>query len=282
MTVCTSLLCEKMKSLIIFTDLDGTLLNHDDYSYADALPAIEELKKNKIPLIMTTSKTRAEIQQYVEELQMDSPIIAENGAVVFLGGEVMRRGPEYEELTELLEKVKQEHRFQFLSFNEMSVRGVAEDTGLPLEKAEKAKQREATEPLKWLDSEDNLRHFAEVLRENKLTLIKGGRYYHVMDEGASKGKAAQAVKERLCSACQSVGLGDSPNDFSLLEFVDIPVVVRHHTGVHKVPPELSIGFPKDFSGGLIQKFVKDKKILLTEEPGALGWNRAVLEILRSQ
>ena len=45
----------------IFTDLDGTLLDHDTYSWAPAAPAIERIKKLGIPLIAISSKTLAEL-----------------------------------------------------------------------------------------------------------------------------------------------------------------------------------------------------------------------------
>ncbi|RLI93151.1 MAG: hypothetical protein DRO95_00515, partial [Candidatus Altiarchaeales archaeon] len=45
---------------IIFTDLDGTLID-EEYSYRDAEDALSIIKKREIPLILCTSKTRAEI-----------------------------------------------------------------------------------------------------------------------------------------------------------------------------------------------------------------------------
>ncbi len=42
---------------LVFTDLDGTLLNHDDYSWEAARPALEELQRQSIPLILVSSKT---------------------------------------------------------------------------------------------------------------------------------------------------------------------------------------------------------------------------------
>ncbi|MCG7852909.1 MAG: HAD hydrolase family protein, partial [Methanosarcinaceae archaeon] len=47
---------------VVFTDLDGTLIDHDTYSYKAARPALAALKKQGIPLIFCTSKTRAEIE----------------------------------------------------------------------------------------------------------------------------------------------------------------------------------------------------------------------------
>ena len=48
-------------TMLVFTDLDGTLLDHNDYGYGPALPALTELKARDIPLVLASSKTAAEI-----------------------------------------------------------------------------------------------------------------------------------------------------------------------------------------------------------------------------
>ena len=53
---------------LIFTDLDGTLLDYKTYSYKKASKALSLIKKDKIPLIFCTSKTKAEIEYYGKEL----------------------------------------------------------------------------------------------------------------------------------------------------------------------------------------------------------------------
>ena len=52
----------KKPELIIFTDLDGTLLDFR-YSYKEAVPALNLIRKKNIPLIICSSKTRAEIEK---------------------------------------------------------------------------------------------------------------------------------------------------------------------------------------------------------------------------
>ena len=69
---------------IIFTDLDGTFLNHDDYSYQDSLQALNSIFQKEIPLIFTTSKTKIEIEKLQNNLQITEPFIVENGAAIFI------------------------------------------------------------------------------------------------------------------------------------------------------------------------------------------------------
>ena len=72
---------------IIFTDLDGTLLNHHDYSFEEAREAIEYIKKSSIPLIIVTSKTFSEVRVLQEKLGITCPFIVENGSAVYTNKE---------------------------------------------------------------------------------------------------------------------------------------------------------------------------------------------------
>lgn len=69
---------------LVFTDLDGSLLDHHNYSYRDALPQLRALERLQIPVIPATSKTRSEISQLRDELANEHPFITENGAAVLI------------------------------------------------------------------------------------------------------------------------------------------------------------------------------------------------------
>ena len=69
---------------IIFTDLDGTLLDHNTYSFKKAFPALRIIKKKKIPLIICTSKTKGEIEHYRKKLKNNHPFVSENGGAIFI------------------------------------------------------------------------------------------------------------------------------------------------------------------------------------------------------
>ncbi|MDO8862561.1 HAD hydrolase family protein [Haliea sp. E1-2-M8] len=70
--------------LLVFSDLDGSLLDHRDYSFRAALPGLEALREREIPLIFCSSKTRAEIEPLRARLDNRDPFIVENGAAVFI------------------------------------------------------------------------------------------------------------------------------------------------------------------------------------------------------
>ncbi|MBP1733392.1 MAG: mannosyl-3-phosphoglycerate phosphatase, partial [Deltaproteobacteria bacterium] len=66
-------------AIVIFTDLDGTLLDSMTYSFEPARPALRKLKDLGIPLIICSSKTRLEIERYRQEFGSLYPFVAENG-----------------------------------------------------------------------------------------------------------------------------------------------------------------------------------------------------------
>ncbi len=64
---------------VVFTDLDGTLLDHNDYSFSAAEPALERLQQLAVPWVLNTSKTRAELMSLKQRLNNPWPLIVEVG-----------------------------------------------------------------------------------------------------------------------------------------------------------------------------------------------------------
>ena len=64
--------------LIIFTDLDGTLLDWYTYSFEHSQTALRLIKGKGVPLILSSSKNRAEIEVYRRRLENNHPFVSEN------------------------------------------------------------------------------------------------------------------------------------------------------------------------------------------------------------
>ena len=70
---------------LVFSDLDGTLLDTDTYDFTPAKEAIAFLKKQHFPLILCSSKTKAEIEVYHKRMGLKTcPFISENGGAIFI------------------------------------------------------------------------------------------------------------------------------------------------------------------------------------------------------
>jgi HAD superfamily hydrolase (TIGR01484 family) len=74
----TSVTSPKRLLPVVFSDLDGTLLDHETYSFDAARPGLDALKSRGIPLILASSKTRAEMQDLAPQLGA-AGLIFENG-----------------------------------------------------------------------------------------------------------------------------------------------------------------------------------------------------------
>ena len=69
----------KKFSLIIFTDLDGSLLHRDNFKFDEIKDYIKNLIDDGIIIIPNTSKTEKEVEEFIAELGSDLPFISENG-----------------------------------------------------------------------------------------------------------------------------------------------------------------------------------------------------------
>jgi mannosyl-3-phosphoglycerate phosphatase len=265
--------------LLVYTDLDGSLLDHDDYGFAAAQPALSRLRALHIPLIPVTSKTLAEMQVLGQQLGLQHPLIVENGCVICLpdgyfpllekgervaGYRLLRLAPDYTTLLAELRQLRKDHGFRFRGFHDMDADEVARETGLGRAAAELARQRLCSEPLAWQDTDSAMTDFRQALAGRQLRLVKGGRFWHVLSQ-ADKGNAlrqlASMYRAHGLPAFTSLALGDSPNDCSMLQAADIAAVIRHKDG--------SV-MDCDTHGHIIQ----------TTEPGPAGWNTAVLQALQ--
>jgi mannosyl-3-phosphoglycerate phosphatase len=187
--------------LIIFTDLDGSLLNHGDYSHAEAMPALARVKSSGIPLVMTTSKTRREVELLQREMGLREPFIVENGGGIFFPagyGElslaeyeargdyrVVVLGTAYARIRNFLERVRPQ--FGARGFGDMTPAEISELTGLSLEQSALAAEREFTEPF-LLEQPEDLERFTDAAAREGLQVTRGGRFLHLIGRGQDKGR----------------------------------------------------------------------------------------------
>jgi mannosyl-3-phosphoglycerate phosphatase len=285
--------------IAVFTDLDSTLLDHDTYEFAPALPALQRLHKLNIPLIPTSSKTVAEMLQINRRLNNPHPFIAENGCIIALPegyfdqplgtkahiAEIPHPKPYtlltlaalYADVIDILQSLRRQFGFPFQGFDDLSTDEVAELTQLSPPKAKLSKQRLCSEPLLWLGDEASLDTFRTELQKHHLHLLKGGRFWHVFGLGnsdagntdwPSKGLAMRKLldlyQEHGAGHHTTIALGDSPNDIDMLHTADIAIVIRRKDGTHM---------------NYAIESHPDQQLLVSDLPGPAGWNETVSSVL---
>jgi len=234
----------KNDKLVIFTDLDGTLLDYNDYSCDRVAPLVSRLNKAGVMIVFCSSKTRAEQEVYRRKLSISFPFIVENGGAIFIeqgyfpftyeyhrkDGDyrVIELGLPYKEIRRRLNDVRQKNSLSFQGFGDMDTTQIASLTGLDMTSAGFARQREYSETLNLTGSEDEVRLILGKIEEAGLEWVMGTRLYSVTC-GGDKGRAARILMglfKRKLGRIETIGIGDSPNDVSMLAEVDVPILVQ--------------------------------------------------------
>ena len=268
--------CENPENMIyplIFSDLDGTLLDHDDYSFHGAIDALEKIRKWNIPLILNTSKTMDEVVEVRTALQNQHPFVVENGGAVLIPQGYFPDcerpltkhifGRHRDEFIPVIHRIRKSGNYAFEGFSDFTVSEISQETGLPLEQAANAMKRTASEPIKWLGDQESMNLFRRELERQNLRLIKGGRFWHIMgntDKAGAMHWLVTQYRNYKNSEVIVIAMGDSQNDKAMLEQADLAAVIRSSNGDH-----MHISKP-------------EKSVIYSEKQGADGWQEAFDEI----
>ncbi|MDX1913543.1 MAG: HAD hydrolase family protein, partial [Saprospiraceae bacterium] len=190
---------------LLFTDLDGTLLDHRTYSADAAMPALEWLKQKAIPLIFCSSKTPEEQVCLQEKLGIRQPFIFENGG----GAGIPVEMPAMEdnllieplgayrlyyfssvtaaEIRHFLKEIAIKTGLKLSVFDDLTPEEMQMVTGLPPEAHARASARRCSMTIARTLDEDSIRQLALLCRERGLALSRGGRFYTLTDEKVDKG-----------------------------------------------------------------------------------------------
>lgn len=231
------------KQLLVFTDMDGTLMDHHSYSYEAAIPMLEQLKRLGIPVIPTTSKTFAEVTVLRKEIGLAGPFITENGAAVFIPKNFLPHQPSDTKLVGdywlkeftfgkehwlgILQQGAEQFADLFQQFSKMTTAQICLATGLDESSAKRAGQRQYGEPVLWHGGEQERAQFIYKLTKLGASPVEGGRFIHVCGN-CDKGTALNWLVDEFSrqhpdTTCVSVALGDSKNDIAMLEVATIAV-----------------------------------------------------------
>ncbi len=191
---------------IVFTDLDGTLLDHHTYAYGPVVPVLEKLKGLGVPVVANTSKTRSEWLYLAEQIGNDDAFVVENGSAIYLpDGECVIFGERREEILGYLSGLRTSYDFE--SYSGWDVEDIAAATGLDLDSAKRSSEREFSEPLVWRGSQEDKVSFVNEVRTAGFATLQGGRFLHVLGR-TDKGKAVNWFRGRSPDSSPVIALGD--------------------------------------------------------------------------
>jgi len=260
-----------IQNLIVFTDLDGTLLDHETYGYSAAEPALEQLRDLGVPLVLASSKTAAEIQPLRHRLGFSHcEAIVENGSGILEPHDNNRQSDEvYRRLRRSLNQLPPALRGQYQGFGDWTAQEVSERTGLPHEDAENARIRRFSEPGLWLGSDADRDTFIAAARAAGLTVQQGGRFL-TLSFGGNKAQRMMEIAHRRHGADKDgkpyiVALGDAQNDVAMIEEADLGVIIPNpaHGGLPRLDGEAA------------------GKIIRAQQAGPAGWNEIIMSLLET-
>jgi len=163
-------------------------------------------------------------------------------------------------------EVFNELNLKAVGFGDLKAEEISSLLNLGKAEAKLARKREYDEPFYFLKKvkKEKIKLAEKEFNKGGLSLTTGGKLLHLTG-GNDKGKAirllTQIYKDNWGDYLLTIGLGDSLNDFPMLEWVDIPVLVKKKGNYYE------------------RKIISKLKVYKASGIGPVGWNQAVLGLI---
>ncbi len=267
--------------IVVVTDIDASLLEPGARAKSGERAALDFLVARGIPLVINSSRTRAEIERLRQTMPMSTPFISENGSALFfshgfcadvpdrarptVGGSAIEFGTRYHEVVEALRLTCREVDVEVVGFAELSIEAVAQELGVKIVEAQLAKLREYTELFRLVDDREAVRsRLFKALRRRGLRCCRAGAH-HLVTATVDRAESLRTLRTIWKHAWGDpfiIGFGDSEDDVAWLKHVDVAVIVQNHrTGVP------------------VRMLSKLPTAHVTKRPGRQGWSEAVFELV---
>ena len=239
-----------MKRYLIFTDLDGTLLDHENYSYGNNKKLISSIISKQNEIIINTSKTFSECKYLLKELNLiNMPFSTENGAVLYFPKNRFKKIKNSSDfgiywkirIAKLSSKswykflLNKQKIFKFLIAKDLPSNVLKKYTNLM--NTSKMLNREASQIILWEDSLLNFKKFKNDLKSEKNgVLIQGSRFMQISSI------CNKRIAKKLISHIYDIqfhdtyfkniiALGDSKNDIDMLNSAKYACLIKNPSGV---------------------------------------------------
>ena len=226
---------KKKFTVVIFTDLDGSLLHRDTFQFDTIKDYIKSLVSKGVIIIPNSSKTEKEIEKFNEELGINLPYISENGSSIHGLNLITSNFPDKlvlsrdkDELLKIYEnKVPEKLKEKCFQISKMSKKEKENILGQKDEKLKDALNRKYTLPFLFKGDKNEKNRLLKILNSNSLTLQEGGRVSNLCDN-INKVKSMNRVIKILKKTedkIKTIAVGDNFNDLEMLRNCDIPCLV---------------------------------------------------------
>ncbi len=268
----------KRITLLIFTDIDGTLISNDTFFEGKNIKIAETLREYNHMLIYNSSKTFAEIIHMQKKFKTSFPFICETGGGIYHknlfneasdklreGYSIMYESKKIEMFKEIIrEEVEKNFKNDLDIFEDLCLDEKSQLSGLKGNDLHLASKRDFSILISWKSDDIRYSKFKSVLHGHGLKLIKGGRFCHICTSH-DKGQAItffldQIKSSEMYNKIITIGIGDSTNDLEMLNNVDYACVVKSKN-----------------NRGLMEK-IDNNKVLLSTNHAPEGWAECIHNI----
>ena len=259
----------KNYKILIFTDLDGSLLHRDTFKFDEIKDYLKILLSQGIFIIPNTSKTEKEILEFNNELGSDLPYISENGAAInglnLLNSNLPKElilSREKDSLIKIFEKsvpVNLQNKCKWLS--EMDKKKQSLIFGLEDDKLKMALDRKYTIPFLFEGNKSERNELSKIVKNKGLALQEGGRVINLTDK-VNKAKALQVFVrffKKNNKNVKTIAVGDNYNDLDMLKTSEFPCLV--------------------FNDKFTLDEIPIKNLITTNKPSPEGWADVIKKAL---
>ncbi|MBK17010.1 MAG: mannosyl-3-phosphoglycerate phosphatase-related protein [Prochlorococcus sp. SP3034] len=253
----------------IVSDVDGTLMDHS-YDLTPALETIKSLQDLKIPVILCTSKTAAEVEMIRNELNLTDPYIVENGAAIYGENKKKKKweiilGQSYQSLETILNNLSIDANYNLIPLNKLTDHEAYELTGMSGNSLILMRDRHWSMP--FLNPPKDVENKLKLLcSKYKVNIFKGNRMSHLLSIKSNKGKAIKKLIDfSKNSEVEIIGLGDSPNDLPLLVNSNYKIIIPGPKGPNQA----------------LLKELGNLNYIVAKKPHGYGWSEEVSKLIKN-
>ena len=247
--------------VVVFTGLDGPLVDEGTSDFRQARPMLRKLRAAGIPIVPFTRRTLAEVESLASELGVREAMIVEAGGGIarhtMMGWELEGCAPEAATLLNVIREIEERTGAELTVVSALPQDEARMISGLSGDALRRSTVRCYDEPFLILSGE-----FEEIGRAAAglgFQLRHDGQFLHLR-RSSDEGRALRQLREEL--RCEvAVAIGDSPIDAEVLTRAEIPIVLPRRNGTPD--PELTARVPN---------------ARLAPAPGPAGWAAALEEV----
>ena len=250
------------KQIIIFTDLDGTLLDVDTFKLDIIEDYFKKLISNGIIIIPNSSKTESELLDFNRQYNIKLSFISENGSSIHGLNLLHKNLPDKFVISkyssEILNIYKKKTPFDLQEkvtfISSLNSKEQEKIFGLPNDKLLLANQRMHSIPILFNGTKNEKIIFTKTIDKIGLSIQSGGRIMNICDKTDKSNamiKTLEIIKKQIKREIITIGVGDNLNDIEMIKNSDFPCLVKN----------------KNFDNSMINI----GNLIMSTEPSPKGW-----------